>query len=61
MKEVGERDPIKLAGRRPDDGGDNGEFYPARFDARRLLRKIVSADLKGSQSGRFEESHGKKN
>jgi hypothetical protein len=42
LKEVSEHDPVKLAGQRPDDGGDNGEFYPARFDARRLLRKIAN-------------------
>jgi hypothetical protein len=42
LKEVAEHDPVKLAGQRPDDGGDNGEFYPARFDARRLLRKIAN-------------------
>ncbi len=42
LKEVALNDPVKLAGQRPDDGGDNGEFYPARFDARRLLRKIAN-------------------
>jgi len=42
LKEVAQHDPVKLAGQRPDDGGDNGEFYPARFDARRLLRKIAN-------------------
>lgn len=42
LKEVAQNDPVKLAGQRPDDGGDNGEFYPARFDARRLLRKIAN-------------------
>ena len=42
LKEVAEHDPVKIAGQRPDDGGDNGEFYPARFDARRLLRKIAN-------------------
>jgi len=42
LKEVAEHDPVKLAGQRPDDGGDSGEFYPARFDARRLLRKIAN-------------------
>jgi hypothetical protein len=40
LKEVAERDPVRLADQRPDDGGDNGEFYPARRNARRLLRKI---------------------
>jgi len=40
LKDVAEHDPVKLAGQRPDDGGDNGEFYPGRFDARQLLRKI---------------------
>lgn len=44
LKEVAERDPVKIAGQRPDDGGDNGEFYPARFDARRLLRKIANRE-----------------
>ena len=42
LKGVAEHDPVKLAGQRPDDGGDNGEFYPGRFDARRLLRKIAN-------------------
>jgi hypothetical protein len=42
LKEVAEHDPVKLAGQQPDDGGDNGEFYPARRDARRLLRKIAN-------------------
>jgi hypothetical protein len=42
LKEVAEHDPVKLAGQQPDDGGDKGEFYPARRDARRLLRKIAN-------------------
>jgi hypothetical protein len=40
LKDIAEHDPVKIAGQKPDDGGDNGEFYPARQDARRLLRKI---------------------
>jgi hypothetical protein len=42
LKDVAEHDPVKLAGQRPDDGGDNGEFYPGRFHARQLLRKIAN-------------------
>lgn len=42
LKDAAEHDPVKLAGQKPDDGGDNGEFYPARQDARRLLRKIAN-------------------
>jgi hypothetical protein len=42
LKKVAEHDPVRLVGQRPDDGGDNGEFYPARFDARQLLRKIAN-------------------
>ncbi len=42
LRDVAEHDPVKLAGQKPDDGGDNGEFYPARQDARRLLRKIAN-------------------
>jgi hypothetical protein len=40
LKEVAEHDPFKLSGK-PDDGGDNGVFYPVRQNARRLLRKIA--------------------
>jgi len=42
LKDIAEHDPVKLAGQKPDDGGDNGEFYPVRQDARRLLRKIAN-------------------
>jgi hypothetical protein len=42
LKVIAEHDPVKIAGQKPDDGGDNGEFYPARQDARRLLRKIAN-------------------
>src|SRR6185437_16158631 len=41
LKEIAEHDPVRLPGR-PDHGGDNGKFYPARLHARRLLEKISS-------------------
>ena len=51
LKEVAEHDPVKIAGQRPDDGGDHGEFYPARFDARRLLRKIANHEQPPTDRG----------
>ena len=44
LKEVAAHDPVKIAGQRPDDGGDNGEFYPARFHARQLLLEIANQE-----------------
>jgi hypothetical protein len=41
LKELAAHDPAKLPGK-ADDGGDGEEFYPVRFDARRLLRKIAN-------------------
>lgn len=41
LEKLAERDPVKLSGK-PDDGGDGGQFYPVRQDARRLLRKIAN-------------------
>ena len=44
LEKLAERDPVKLPGT-PDDGGDGGQFYPVRQDARRLLRKIANHEL----------------
>jgi hypothetical protein len=40
LEKLAQTDPVKLPGT-PDDGGDGGQFYPVRQDARRLLRKIA--------------------
>ena len=42
LKDIGQNDPVKFAGQKPDDGGDNGEFYPVRQHARRLLAQIAN-------------------
>lgn len=39
LEEIAKTDPDKLPGR-ADDGGDGGQFYPVRADARRALRHI---------------------
>ncbi len=39
LQEIAKTDPDKLPGR-ADDGGDGGQFYPVRADARRALRHI---------------------
>jgi len=39
LGEIAKTDPDKLPGR-ADDGGDEGQFYPVRADARRALRHI---------------------
>ncbi|HEY6466653.1 MAG TPA: hypothetical protein VIY69_11720 [Candidatus Acidoferrales bacterium] len=39
LQEIAKTDPFKLPGRAPD-GGDGDEFYPVRYDARRVLRDI---------------------
>lgn len=39
LQKLAESDPAKLPGK-PDDGGDGGQFFPVRQNARRLLRKI---------------------
>jgi len=41
LEKLAQTDPVKLPGT-PDDGGDGGQFYPLRQDARKLLRKIAS-------------------
>ncbi len=40
LEKLAQSDPVKLSGT-PDDGGDGGQFYPVRQDARRLLHKIA--------------------
>ena len=50
LKEIAEHDPVRLPGR-PDDGGDNGKFYPARLHARRLLEKIAGHQRPAVDSG----------
>ena len=40
LEKVAQSDPVKLPGQ-PDDGGDAGEFYPLRQQARKLLHKIA--------------------
>jgi hypothetical protein len=39
LEKIAKSDPLKLPGK-ADDGGDGDEFYPVRFDARRVLRHI---------------------
>jgi hypothetical protein len=39
LQQIAKTDPWKLPGK-ADDGGDGEEFYPVRFDARRVLRDI---------------------
>ena len=39
LEQIAKTDPWKLPGK-ADDGGDGDEFYPVRFDARRVLRDI---------------------
>jgi hypothetical protein len=41
LEKLAQSDPVKLPGK-PDDGGDGGQFYPLRQDARKLLRKIAN-------------------
>jgi HEAT repeat protein len=41
LVKLAQSDPIKFPGK-PNDGGDGGQFYPVRQDARRLLRKIAN-------------------
>lgn len=41
LEKLAQSDPVKLPGK-PDDGGDGGQSYPLRQDARRLLRKIAN-------------------
>lgn len=46
LEKIAKTDPLKLPGK-ADDGGDGGEFYPVRFDARRVLRHIQNNELCG--------------
>lgn len=39
LQQIANSDPWKLPGK-GDDGGDGGQFYPVRFDARQVLRDI---------------------
>ena len=39
LKEIAQTDPLKLPGK-AFDGGDGNEFYPVRYDARRVLGDI---------------------
>jgi hypothetical protein len=39
LEKIAKTDPLKLPGK-ADDGGDGDDFYPVRFDARRVLRHI---------------------
>lgn len=41
LEQLAKSDPAKLPGKAVD-GGDGGEFYPVRYDARRILRDIQS-------------------
>jgi hypothetical protein len=41
LREIAKTDPQKLPGKALD-GGDGNEFYPVRYDARRVLRDIQS-------------------
>jgi hypothetical protein len=43
LQKLAQTDPVKLPGK-PDDGGDGGQFYPLRQDARKLLRKIANRE-----------------
>jgi hypothetical protein len=48
LEKLAKTDPQKLPGK-ADDGGDGDEFYPVRFDARRVLRHIQNNQPCGSQ------------
>jgi hypothetical protein len=41
LEQIAKTDPFKLPGK-PLDGGDGGQFFPVRADARRALRTIQS-------------------
>ena len=41
LEKISQSDPVKLPGK-SDDGGDGGQFYPLREQARKLLRKITN-------------------
>lgn len=41
LNDLARNDPFKLPGK-ASDGGDGNEFYPVRYDARRVLREIES-------------------
>jgi hypothetical protein len=41
LEKVAQSDPVRLPGK-PDDGGDGGQFFPLRQQARKLLRKIAN-------------------
>lgn len=47
LKEIAKADPQKLSGK-PLDGGDNNQFYPVRYDARRVLRHIKNGEACGA-------------
>jgi hypothetical protein len=42
LEQIAKTDPAKSPGLKPLDGGDNGELYPVRYDARLVLREIAS-------------------
>lgn len=46
LQKLAKTDPLKLPGK-ADDGGDGDEFYPVRFDARRVLRHIQNNERCG--------------
>jgi hypothetical protein len=43
LKEIAKTDPQKFSGKALD-GGDGNEFYPVRYDARRVLRDIQNKE-----------------
>jgi len=43
LSEIAKTDPLKLSGKALD-GGDGDEFYPVRYDARRVLRHIKNGE-----------------
>jgi hypothetical protein len=43
LKEIAKTDPQKFSGK-ARDGGDGNEFYPVRYDARRVLRDIQNKE-----------------
>jgi hypothetical protein len=43
LEEISKADPLKLVGK-PLDGGDNNQFYPVRYAARRVLRHIKNGE-----------------
>jgi hypothetical protein len=59
LNELAKNDPFKLPGKALD-GGDGNEFYPVRYDARRVLRDIqdqIACKRSGREARRLLEGN----